>query len=156
MSLYNPLEVDLECDLKKINENKPQHNDSKQEEEESNVNNLEKRKPNIRSIYLITYSRADLTRYPTRKDFASSVQEAFRETNNCSELIQWVCSMENHQESGFHYHMAVKLSKPRRWLRVKRYLECHKGIKSTFFRCTFKLLQCLAIRYERRWRLFKV
>ena len=118
--------MDLECDIKESIENKSKYQ-SLNEKEKDNVNVLAE--PNIRSIYLITYSRADLSRYATRQEFASTVQEAFRQTSKCSDLLQWACSRENHKEEGVHYHMAVKLCKLRRWLRIKRYLECTKGLQ---------------------------
>ena len=77
--------MDLECDIKESIENKSKYQ-SLNEKEEDNVNDLAE--PNIRSIYLITYSRADLSRYATRQEFASTVQEAFRQMNNCSDLLQ--------------------------------------------------------------------
>ena len=46
--------------------------------------------------------------------------------------MQWVCSREEHSAGGTHYHMAVKLSHARRWLRVRNYLDDNYGIQVNF------------------------
>lgn len=48
-----------------------------------------------RSVYLITYSQADLRLVPTRQAFPDLVLEAVRE-NNATE-VQWVCAQEKHR-----------------------------------------------------------
>ncbi|KAJ7376296.1 hypothetical protein OS493_035657 [Desmophyllum pertusum] len=70
----------------------------------------------VRSVYLITYSQADVDLVPTREEFSRVVLESFANADPCSrcEVVQWVCSQEAHRERGIHYHMAVKLSARRR------------------------------------------
>ena len=63
----------------------------------------------VRQVYLITYSKADLQKFPTRESFAQAVVKSFEAINTKIEL--WVCSKEAHQVNGFHYHMALKLLK---------------------------------------------
>ena len=78
----------------------------------------------VRLIYLITYSQADSSIAATREDFARIVVDAFTKTNSgSSEISQWVCSKENHADHGFHYHMAVKLTRARRWASIRNYLQ---------------------------------
>ena len=78
----------------------------------------------VRLVYLITYSQADPLIAATREDFARIVVEAFSKTNSgSSELSQWVCSKENHVDHGFHYHVAVKLTRGRRWATIRNYLQ---------------------------------
>ena len=68
----------------------------------------------VRSVYLITYSQADLDKFQTRDSFASTVVEAFDETRSgLADIVQWVCSQERHSSGGTHYHMVAskKLSR---------------------------------------------
>lgn len=88
----------------------------------------------VRSVYLITYSQADVDLVPTREEFSRVVLESFANADPCSrcEVVQWVCSQEAHRERGIHYHMAVKLSARRRWLKVRNYLDDKHSIKVNF------------------------
>ena len=85
-------------------------------------------------MYLITYSQADLDIVPTRKEFSRIVLDTFSNANPPSrvEVVQWVCSQEGHRNGGIHYHMAVKLSARRRWLKGHNYLEERHGVKVNF------------------------
>lgn len=84
----------------------------------------------VRKVYLITYSQADLTRFPTRNTFAKAVLHSF--SNTPGNVIQWSCCREEHKSSGHHYHMAIKLDKNQRWLASKRFLEYNNGISVHF------------------------
>ncbi|XP_071840223.1 uncharacterized protein [Apostichopus japonicus] len=79
----------------------------------------------VRMVYLITYSPADETLCASRENFAEQVRGSFESVG--AHIIQWVCCQETHQDGGKHYHMAVKLDRPRRWLRVKSLLENQHG-----------------------------
>ncbi len=83
-----------------------------------------------RIIYLLTYSQADLVMYPTRQSFADLVKEAFSLRN--VNVIQWVVSLESHDNGGRHYHMALKLDKRCRWLATKRYMLATYGVNINF------------------------
>ena len=66
----------------------------------------------VRRVYLITYSQANLEIVPTREAFARIILDAFENAvpeSNCA-VVHWVCSQEGHVHGGVHYHMAVKLS----------------------------------------------
>jgi hypothetical protein len=78
-------------------------------------------KHQVRQVYLITYSQADVRRFPSRDSFAKLIVEAFEQTP--ASIIQWVCSKETHQDGGIHFHVAIKLDRLQRWLTVKKYLE---------------------------------
>ena len=88
----------------------------------------------VRFVYLITYSQADLDLVPTREEFSAIVLDSFLNTDPFSpvEVVQWACSKEEHRDGGSHYHMAVKLSARRRWLKVRNYLERRHGVKVNF------------------------
>ena len=72
-----------------------------------------------RRTYLITYSQADIDAFPTRESFAKVVKEAFTSSNGKSQPLHWSCAREKHTNGGVHYHMALKLSSPKRWLHCK-------------------------------------
>jgi hypothetical protein len=79
-----------------------------------------------RSVYLITYSQADLQKFTCRADFARAVVESFTQ-GNCN-VSHWCCSLEEHTSGGKHYHMSLKLNKVQRWLASKRFLAQTYGI----------------------------
>ena len=82
----------------------------------------------VRSVYLITYSQADLEKFPNRSAFAKAVVTSFE--NGSSNVVEhWCCSQESHANGGQHYHLALKLNRSRRWLQSKRFLEENFGIK---------------------------
>ena len=63
-------------------------------------------------MYLLTYSRADLSKFPSIESFARAVVEVWRE--NGKKIPVWIVFREEHHdgddpEYGRHYHMAVKL-----------------------------------------------
>ena len=65
-------------------------------------------------VYLVTYSKADLSKIPDRKTFALAVKESF-EHLQVANVQHWVVSQENHStarrgQSIKHYHMALKLT----------------------------------------------
>ena len=79
-----------------------------------------------RSVYLVTYSQANLEKFPSRNEFAKAIIASF--TQGSARVLQWCCSVENHSDSGKHYHMALKLNKVQRWLPSKRYVSEQFGI----------------------------
>ena len=83
-----------------------------------------------RTVYLITYSQANLLKFGSREQFARAVVEAF--STKKVRVLQWCCSLENHKTSGKHFHAAIKLNTVRRWLPAKLYLEEHYGISAHF------------------------
>ena len=72
----------------------------------------------VRSVYLLTYSQADVFVVPTWEEFARVVLDSFKNADPCShcKVVQWVCSQELHRDGGIHNHMAI--SARRRWLKV--------------------------------------
>jgi hypothetical protein len=73
-----------------------------------------------RHVFLITYAQAS-AQY-TKEAFSNIIVEAFRSKGNIT-IEKWVCSRENHLLGGFHFHMAVKVFKQRRWATIKRSVE---------------------------------
>jgi len=82
-----------------------------------------------RRVYLITYSQADLNKFPTRESFGRVVAGAF--TNNSFKVrpTHWACCLEQHQDGqSVHYHVALALSGPKRWLDAKRRIQAQHGV----------------------------
>ena len=49
-----------------------------------------------RSVYLVTYSQANLEKFPSRNDFAKAIIASF--TQGSAQVLQWCCSVENHSD----------------------------------------------------------
>ena len=78
------------------------------------------------TIYLITYSRADLSKVPTREAFVDIVVKAVKQLD-VAKVAHWVVS-----HFGKHYHMAIKLTRRAQWCRVCARLQSDNGIKVNF------------------------
>ena len=85
----------------------------------------------VRQVYLITYPRADAQLCAGRREFAEMVVEAFDFDNGAPKLMHWVVSREPHEGGGHHYHMAICLTKNKRWGPAKRRLQA-RGIAVHF------------------------
>ena len=90
------------------------------------------RAPTCRS-FLLTYSSADMKKFPTRGSFSNTVVYCFNEGSSKVEACYWVGGREPHPNtSDFHYHMVIKMSGPKRWNLVKRKLQGNHGIVVNF------------------------
>ena len=85
----------------------------------------------VRQVYLVTYSQADTSKFPTRKLFAEAVVLSFSRGTTTS-VVYWCCSQERHECSGVHYNLAIKLTKNQRWLPAKKFLQDKYGISVHF------------------------
>ena len=67
----------------------------------------------VRSVYLITYSRVQADIIASRTAFAEVNVDAFKNADQkiANRVLQWVCSEERHSNGGIHYDMAVKLER---------------------------------------------
>ena len=70
----------------------------------------------VRTVYLVTYSQAD-NRF-TRASFTEAVISCF--SSGRANVVQWVCCLEDHEQEGHHFHLALKLDRLRRWLSIKQ------------------------------------
>jgi len=85
-----------------------------------------------RRQYLVTYSQADATKFSTRESFAKMLEEEFNAGSSAVKVEYWACCSEKHQNNGFHYHCALKLTGCKKWLSIKtRIVEKH-GIQVNF------------------------
>ena len=71
-----------------------------------------------RLVYLVTYSQADLEKFPDRAEFAKIIVNGFESRG--VQIVQWVVSLEAHDVEGHHYHVAVKLSRRMRFAKVRQ------------------------------------
>ena len=85
----------------------------------------------VRSIYLITYSRANEDIVPNQESFVQLVRDSFDNADPLTRcgIVRWVCSQERHRDGDIHYHMAVKLNARRRWLKIHNYLDERQRVK---------------------------
>ena len=115
------------------------------------INRSELRNRKQSTVYLITYSRVDLSKVPKRQAFVDIVVKAFEQLD-LAKVAHWVVSQENHADSeseplfGKHYHLAIKLTRRARWCRVRAQL--HPTMVSEFE--ARNVLQCLSICHKRR------
>lgn len=89
-----------------------------------------KRSP--RRTYLVTYSQADLTKFPTRKSFGKCMKQAFNAGTGKVKVDHWACCLETHKDGGKHFHVSLKLSGPKRWISVKESLVKNNGVVVNF------------------------
>ena len=59
--------------------------------------------------FFAVYSQVNADLFTTRESFVNIVIvcEAFTACN--VDVLQWLCAKENNEQSGFHFHMTVKL-----------------------------------------------
>ena len=80
----------------------------------------------FRSVYLVTYSQADVAKFSTREVFARAIVESF--STGTAKVVHWVCCQEKHRKDGDHYHLAIKLDRNQLWMMSKRHLQRTYGI----------------------------
>ena len=82
--------------------------------------------------YLITYSQCDFAKCETTERFGDIVSREFI-SPTCKVAPQhWAVCMEEHADGGFHYHMSISLSGPKKWVKVRETIEKKHGIKVNF------------------------
>lgn len=82
----------------------------------------------IRRVYLVTYSRADLELFPDRADFGRAVAEAFDVGASKVKTYYYAVCRESHRDGTQHYHVAIKLTGPKRWLGAKQHIMDNHGV----------------------------
>ncbi|CAB3996967.1 hypothetical protein DSY43_02735 [Paramuricea clavata] len=74
---------------------------------------------NSRRTCLVTYSQADLNKFPSRESFGQMLEEQFNTGTGKAKVSHWACCLEEHQDKGVHYHVSLKLTAPKKWLKIK-------------------------------------
>ena len=85
-----------------------------------------------RRQYLVTYSQADESKFSTRESFGKMLEAEFNAGTSVVKVDYWACSREEHQNDGFHYHCALKLTGCKKWLSVKNRIAEKHGIQVNF------------------------
>ena len=85
-----------------------------------------------RQQYLVTYSQADESKFSTRESFGKVLQEEFNAGTSVVKVDYWAYAREEHQNDGFHYRCALKLTGCKKWLSVKNRLQKNTLFKSIF------------------------
>lgn len=82
--------------------------------------------PTPRSVYLITYSRADVLKVQSREEFGKLMAEQW------PNAVMWTVGTEMHRHEGVHFHCALKLSSPKRWVSRRAAIKEKIGIDVDF------------------------
>ena len=85
-----------------------------------------------RRQYLITYSRTDLVKFPTRQSFGEAVVSCFHNSGKVTVDYWAYCLEERENTSGQYYRVCVKLSGPKRWNPLKNLLKERHNITISF------------------------
>ena len=86
----------------------------------------------VKRVYLITYSRANLTKFPSRREFGDAAADALNFGTSSARVECWVCCLEKHADGADHYHAGVKLSASKGWLLGKKYLSRNFNVQVYF------------------------
>ena len=70
--------------------------------------------------------------FQPRESFACCEVNAFH-ANGYSDVEKWACCREDHQTTGVHYHLALKLKSPKCWKTIKEKIFKENGIVPHFF-----------------------
>lgn len=85
-----------------------------------------------RTTYLVTYSQADRDKVSNRTDFAKILVDEFDHYGRFQRVVQWACCKEDHEITGFHYHLALKLTGVFRWKQIKTNILAKHGFSVHF------------------------
>ena len=86
----------------------------------------------MRRRYLVTYSKANMTKFTPRETFADVAVNSFALSGKIT-VQYWACYLEEHENTlGEHYLMCANLSGPKRWNAVKNYLMSNHQIVVNF------------------------
>lgn len=96
-----------------------------------------------RRVFLITYSKADMSTFPTRESFSEQIVKAFGERF----IVEWACCIEDHPTTGGkHFHMAISFNRSLRFAPVKKYflktfkVSIHFKIKSLGYVAAYRYI----------------
>ena len=78
--------------------------------------------------YLLTYSQVDESKFSIWESFGKMLEAEFNAGTSVVKVDYWTCSREEHQNDGFHYHCALKLTGCKKWLSVKNRIAEKHGV----------------------------
>ena len=80
----------------------------------------------------MTYSQADLTKFPATKVFGRCIKKHFHSGSGKVKVQHWACAKKKQQNRRVHYHVTLKLTGPKRWTSVKESISLKEGIVVSF------------------------
>jgi len=87
----------------------------------------------VRRVYLITYSQANMEEFPSCETFVTRFLKFFeQDKEDPNPPTQYACCQENHANGGAHYHLVIQFEKPRRWNPMKRFMYSKYGVSLHF------------------------
>ena len=81
-----------------------------------------------RKTYMVAYSQIDLLKFPSREEFWKCIKNHLNKGSGKVKVQHWAWSLEKHQNVGNHYHIALKLTGPKRWKSVNESIISSEGI----------------------------
>ena len=78
--------------------------------------------------YLITYTQADHLKVPSREEFGKCIKTHLNKGSGKVKVQHWASSLENHQNGGNQYHVALKLTGSKRRKSVNKSIISLEGI----------------------------
>ena len=82
----------------------------------------------LRRTYLITYTQADPLKVPSWEEFGKCINTHLNKGSGKVKVQHWACSLENHQNGGNQYHVALKLTGSKRRKSVNESIISSEGI----------------------------
>ena len=82
-----------------------------------------------REVFLMTLAQAPAD--CTKESVSAMIIDAFA-NNGEAAIEKWVCAKEPHKNGGHHFHMAIKLDRQKRWLRVRTHISETYGLQIHF------------------------
>ena len=61
----------------------------------------------------------NLNKFPTRQSFGEMLEEQFNAGSGKAKVSHWACCLEKYQDKRLHYHVSLKLTAPKKWLKIK-------------------------------------
>lgn len=107
-----------------------EENDNHEEEEEEEEDQEELGERQLRRVYLVTYSKADMDKYPSRRSFSDTVMSAF--TKAGASVKHWACCLELHQNNEKHYHFIAAMDRMYRWNPIRAILRKDNNLNVNF------------------------
>ena len=64
----------------------------------------------VRRVYLVTYSKANCSKFKERSDFGEAVAKAFNSGAGKVKVYYYATYLEQHQDGSDHFHTCAKLT----------------------------------------------
>ena len=106
------------------------HGHAQDDADDFQIKTLASNDPN--RTYLITYSKIDKAKFPTRESFGNVCVEDFSQTSWKPCVAYYACALGTHKTNGEHYHVSMLLTESKCWKSAKSYLLEQYGVSVHF------------------------